>query len=293
MVPVHSYNNPLAHTALTKVKFSTDLQQPEVPYHDLLIKSAILRLRISRQKRKLRRKMKLPLNVTFYLMDATDQTGTNEQPLPASPIRSFTVNTLKSRNIEIDIQPQLLSYLVDSDNKIVTVGMSVEESQSTDKTGANSKAKLKNSVHNKTDIALKDNNAFLRISKASLVTQSQTRDLRKARTKRQDDDSSMCTTHFCCRHSIYVDFEEIGWNDWVLYPTGYTAYYCKGGCPDRYKMASTFTNIKSILHERHPDTVPAPVCAPTGYSPLVMMIHDGDIKNIEYPGMVVTGCRCH
>ncbi|CAG5129626.1 unnamed protein product, partial [Candidula unifasciata] len=252
IVPVHSHNNALEFSALTKIKFSTDLQQPEVPYHDLLIKSAILRLRISRQKRKLRRKMKLPLNVTFYLMEATDQLGTNEQLSTASTIHSFTVNTLKSRNIEVDIQPQLLSYLVDSDNKIVTVGLRIEESSSAEKAGGNSKTKLKSSVHNKTDISSQENNA------------------------------------------VYVDFEEIGWSDWVLFPTGYTAHYCKGGCPERYKIASTFTNIKSILHERHPETVPEPVCAPTDYSSLVMMIHNnGEIRSIEYPGMVVTGCRCH
>lgn len=34
----------------------------------------------------------------------------------------------------------------------------------------------------------------------------------------------------CCRDSIYIDFAEIGWNDWIISPKGYHAYFCRGSC---------------------------------------------------------------
>lgn len=34
----------------------------------------------------------------------------------------------------------------------------------------------------------------------------------------------------CCRESLYVSFKDIGWNDWILHPPGYNAYFCRGSC---------------------------------------------------------------
>jgi TGF-beta receptor, other len=34
----------------------------------------------------------------------------------------------------------------------------------------------------------------------------------------------------CCRDVLYIDFEEIGWNDWIIFPKGYHAYFCRGTC---------------------------------------------------------------
>lgn len=38
------------------------------------------------------------------------------------------------------------------------------------------------------------------------------------------------TTTSCCRDSLYISFAEIGWNDWILQPPGYHAYFCRGSC---------------------------------------------------------------
>lgn len=281
--------------SLTTVKFSTNFQQPDVPYHDLLIKSAILRLRINRQRRKLRRKAKFPLNVTIYLMSQGDHSGVSADHTTATFLRSVTINTFKRKNVEIAISSHLLSHIVDSDDKTVTIGIRAEVSAPS-KTQVEDKLEpdLKRPRKKSASASEPPERELIRVFRASLHVTSQTLDLRRARTKRQDDESSPCSTNLCCKHSIEVKFEDIGWSDWVLYPISYVAHYCKGDCPERFKIASSFTNIKTILHERYPDVIPAPVCAPTGYSPIVLEIFDGDaIRTVSYPGMLVTGCRCH
>ena len=30
---------------------------------------------------------------------------------------------------------------------------------------------------------------------------------------------------------LYVDFSDVGWNDWIVAPPGYHAFYCHGECP--------------------------------------------------------------
>ncbi|KFV09628.1 Bone morphogenetic protein 4, partial [Pterocles gutturalis] len=35
----------------------------------------------------------------------------------------------------------------------------------------------------------------------------------------------------CRRHALYVDFSDVGWNDWIVAPPGYQAFYCHGDCP--------------------------------------------------------------
>lgn len=34
----------------------------------------------------------------------------------------------------------------------------------------------------------------------------------------------------CCRDSLYIDFSHIGWDDWIIHPKGYNAYFCRGAC---------------------------------------------------------------
>lgn len=38
------------------------------------------------------------------------------------------------------------------------------------------------------------------------------------------------TTSECCREPLYVSFKELGWDDWIIRPAGYHAYFCKGTC---------------------------------------------------------------
>uniref|UniRef100_A0A4W5Q1X4 Bone morphogenetic protein 8a n=1 Tax=Hucho hucho TaxID=62062 RepID=A0A4W5Q1X4_9TELE len=45
------------------------------------------------------------------------------------------------------------------------------------------------------------------------------------------DHSHVNSGHQACkRHELYVSFSDLGWKDWVLAPTGYSAFYCDGEC---------------------------------------------------------------
>lgn len=42
----------------------------------------------------------------------------------------------------------------------------------------------------------------------------------------------------CCRDKLYISFAEIGWNDWILHPAGYDAYFCRGACASAATISS-------------------------------------------------------
>lgn len=43
----------------------------------------------------------------------------------------------------------------------------------------------------------------------------------------------------CKRHPLYVDFSDVGWNDWIVAPPGYHAFYCHGECPFPWPITLT------------------------------------------------------
>ncbi|XP_059485628.1 protein decapentaplegic isoform X3 [Neocloeon triangulifer] len=100
----------------------------------------------------------------------------------------------------------------------------------------------------------------------------------------------------CRRHNLYVNFDEVGWNDWIVAPPGYDAYYCHGECP--YPLAAHFntTNhavIQNLMNSMH-GSVPKACCVPTELSSISMLYVDEDetvvLKN--YKDMEVQGCGC-
>lgn len=48
--------------------------------------------------------------------------------------------------------------------------------------------------------------------------------LRKARRKQWDE------PRVCARRYLKVDFADIGWNEWIISPKSFDAYYCAGAC---------------------------------------------------------------
>jgi TGF-beta receptor, other len=52
----------------------------------------------------------------------------------------------------------------------------------------------------------------------------------------------------CCRDSVYIDFSTIGWNDWIIHPKGYNAYFCRGLCNRVASITQTETHHSTILN---------------------------------------------
>lgn len=51
----------------------------------------------------------------------------------------------------------------------------------------------------------------------------------------------------CCRDRLYISFAEIGWNDWILAPSGYDAYFCRGTCSTAATISSDSANYNLFL----------------------------------------------
>ncbi|XP_078594276.1 uncharacterized protein LOC144872040 [Branchiostoma floridae x Branchiostoma japonicum] len=101
----------------------------------------------------------------------------------------------------------------------------------------------------------------------------------------------------CRRHSLYVDFSDVGWNDWIVAPPGYQAYYCHGECPFPLADHLNSTNhaiVQTLVNSVNPLAVPKACCVPTDLSPISMLyLNENDqvvLKN--YQDMVVEGCGC-
>ncbi len=110
----------------------------------------------------------------------------------------------------------------------------------------------------------------------------------RARRKRKAD---------CKRHDMYVDFTTVGWNDWIVAPPGYDAYYCDGACrfplPD-HANATNHAVIQTLVNSLKPVVVPEACCVPTESSQISMLYLDEFDKVVlkNYEEMVVEGCGC-
>ncbi|XP_051868572.1 bone morphogenetic protein 4 [Pristis pectinata] len=100
----------------------------------------------------------------------------------------------------------------------------------------------------------------------------------------------------CRRHSLYVDFSDVGWNDWIVAPPGYQAFYCHGDCPFPLADHLNSTNhaIVQTLVNSVNSNIPKACCVPTELSPISMLYLDEYDKVVlkNYQEMVVEGCGC-
>ncbi|XP_028828331.1 bone morphogenetic protein 4 [Denticeps clupeoides] len=100
----------------------------------------------------------------------------------------------------------------------------------------------------------------------------------------------------CRRHALYVDFNDVNWNDWIVAPPGYQAYYCHGECPFPLADHLNSTNhaIVQTLVNSVNTNIPKACCVPTELSAISMLYLDEHDKVVlkNYQEMVVEGCGC-
>nr|XP_020446061.1 bone morphogenetic protein 10 [Monopterus albus] len=102
----------------------------------------------------------------------------------------------------------------------------------------------------------------------------------------------------CKKKSLYVEFKDIGWDSWVLAPTGYDAFECTGICsfpltkhvtPTKHAIIQTLVNINS------PQKAARACCVPTKLDPISLLyLDDTGVVTYKYKfeGMVVAECGC-
>ncbi|XP_051946033.1 growth/differentiation factor 10-like [Xyrauchen texanus] len=102
----------------------------------------------------------------------------------------------------------------------------------------------------------------------------------------------------CSRRYLKVDFADIGWNEWILSPKSFDAYYCAGTCEfpiPKVVRPSNHATIQSIVKAVGIiPGIPEPCCVPEKMKPLSVLFLD-ESKNIVlkiYPNMSVETCAC-
>ncbi|KAM3604788.1 uncharacterized protein V6R79_016209 [Siganus canaliculatus] len=107
--------------------------------------------------------------------------------------------------------------------------------------------------------------------------------------------------HVCCKRQFYVNFRDIGWNDWIIAPSGYHANYCEGECPNHLtSISSSSLSFHStvISHYRLRGYGPfqniKSCCVPTKLRAMSMLYYNEEQKIIkkDIQNMVVEECGC-
>ncbi|NXX18742.1 INHBC protein, partial [Podargus strigoides] len=106
-------------------------------------------------------------------------------------------------------------------------------------------------------------------------------------------------SRMCCRKEFFVDFKEIGWEDWIIQPEGYHMNYCAGLCPLHMAgipglAASFHTAVLNLIKANNADAAVDSCCVPTQRRPLSLLYYDRDsnIVKTDIPDMIVDACGC-
>lgn len=104
--------------------------------------------------------------------------------------------------------------------------------------------------------------------------------------------------HSCQRHTLYVSFRDLGWQDWIIAPEGYSAFYCNGECAfplGAHMNATNHAIVQTLVHLLNSYLVPKPCCAPTKLSAISVLYfdHNSNVVLKRYKEMIVKACGCH
>jgi inhibin beta len=118
------------------------------------------------------------------------------------------------------------------------------------------------------------------------------------RVRRRALDCSGALKGQCCKQRFFVSFKQLGWEDWIIAPSGYYANYCQGNCGGAHRTPDTFLNYYTHVMEEyrkldHP-TGMQPCCAPVKFSSMSLIYFgpDSNIIKRDLPKMVVDECGC-
>ncbi|CAN8026994.1 bone morphogenetic protein 7 [Ixodes scapularis] len=100
----------------------------------------------------------------------------------------------------------------------------------------------------------------------------------------------------CQKRNLFVSFRDLGWQDWIIAPDGYAAFYCHGECSfPLNRNATNHAIVQTLVHLVDPTQAPKPCCAPTRLSAIMVLYFDDNSNVIlkRYKNMVVKACGCH
>ncbi|XP_030749587.1 protein 60A [Sitophilus oryzae] len=142
--------------------------------------------------------------------------------------------------------------------------------------------------------------AFL---KASTNVKPRTRRELRTRVKKSDITNfyqrsiEQDTRSTCKINTLYISFKDLKWQDWIIAPEGYAAYFCHGECNfplNAHMNASNHAIVQTLVHLMTPTKFPKSCCAPTKLSPISVLyfLDDHNVVLKKYRQMVVKTCGC-
>ncbi|KAF0028636.1 hypothetical protein F2P81_019723 [Scophthalmus maximus] len=132
----------------------------------------------------------------------------------------------------------------------------------------------------------------------AVVRQGDGADARRRRKRGLECDGKV---RVCCKRQFYVNFKDIGWNDWIIAPPGYHANYCEGDCPSHVASitGSTLSFHSTVIsHYRMRGYSPfqnlRSCCVPTRLRAMSMLYYNEEQKIIkkDIQNMIVDECGC-
>lgn len=132
---------------------------------------------------------------------------------------------------------------------------------------------------------------------SSLVVVSLNPDQCRSRQRRSAVHLPVSPSNVCRARRLYIDFKDVGWQDWIIAPQGYMANYCHGECPFPLSESLNGTNhaiLQTLVHSLDPQGTPQPCCVPVRLSPISMLYYDNNDNVVlrHYQDMVVDECGC-
>ncbi|OWF38828.1 bone morphogenetic protein 7-like [Mizuhopecten yessoensis] len=102
----------------------------------------------------------------------------------------------------------------------------------------------------------------------------------------------------CQRRTLYMKFRDLGWQNWIIAPDGFKAFYCDGECSfplGAHMNATNHAIIQTLVHLMTPYKAPSPGCAPTklGSQSVLYFDHNYNVVLKRFPDMIVKSCGCH
>ncbi|KAF4790937.1 Bone morphogenetic protein 7 [Turdus rufiventris] len=146
--------------------------------------------------------------------------------------------------------------------------------------------------------------AFFKVSEVHLrttrsATSRRRQQSRNRSTQNQDVSRVSSVTDYnssdlktaCRKHELYVSFQDLGWQDWIIAPKGYAANYCDGECSfplNAHMNATNHAIVQTLVHLMNPDYVPKPCCAPTKLNAISVLYFDDNSNVIlkKYRNMI-------
>lgn len=99
----------------------------------------------------------------------------------------------------------------------------------------------------------------------------------------------------CRVRTLSINFNDVGWSNWIIAPNAYFANYCAGDCSFPLNSQQNTTNhaiIQSIFFSVG-RVVPRSCCAPVRLGNMAILYQlDGSVQMKHYDDMIVEACGC-